>query len=172
MKPVAEWDLRVILDDKEIHAVSIVTPNHWHALAAIWASQAGKHVYVEKPASHNIWEGRKMIEAWRKYGGRMQVGLNNRSAKNVREAIEFLHSGGIGELYMARRLSSKHAIPTAWPRMARRPPVFTMTAGSAPRRCALTTKNAATTIGTGIGTPATATPAIRARTSLISRAGE
>ena len=107
VKPAANWDLRVILDDKEIHAVSIVTPNHWHALAAIWASQAGKHVYVEKPASHNIWEGRKMIEAWRKYGRRMQVGLNNRSATNVREAIAFLHGGGIGELYMARALCFK-----------------------------------------------------------------
>ena len=102
VKPAANWDLHVILDDKEIHAVSIATPNHWHALAAVWASQAGKDVYVEKPASHNIWEGRKMIEAWRKYGRRMQVGLNNRSATNVREAIAFLHGGGIGELYMAR----------------------------------------------------------------------
>src|SRR5262245_50860937 len=107
VKPAANWDLRAILDDKEIHAVSIVIPNHWHALAAIWASQAGKHVYVEKPASHNIWEGRKMIEAWRKYGRRMQVGLNNRSAANVRGAIAFLHEGSIGELYMARALCFK-----------------------------------------------------------------
>ena len=64
-------------------------------------------MYVEKPASHNIWEGRKMIEAWRKYGRRMQVGLNNRSAVNVREAIAFLHGGGIGEIYMARALCFK-----------------------------------------------------------------
>ena len=106
-KPSTNWDLRAILDDKQIDAVSIVVPNHWHALAAIWAAQAGKHVYVEKPASHNIWEGRKMIEAWRKYGRRMQVGLNNRSSKNVREAMAFLHSGGIGELYMARALCFK-----------------------------------------------------------------
>jgi predicted dehydrogenase len=105
--PSTNWDLRSLLDDQEIHAVSIVVPNHWHALAAIWAAQAGKHVYVEKPASHNIWEGRKMIEAWRKYGRRMQVGLNNRSSKNVREAIAFLHGGGIGELYMARALCFK-----------------------------------------------------------------
>ena len=105
--PTTNWDLRALLDDKQIDAVSIVVPNHWHALAAIWAAQAGKHVYVEKPASHNIWEGRKMIEAWRKYGKRMQVGLNNRSSKNVREAIEFLHKGGIGELYMARALCFK-----------------------------------------------------------------
>ncbi len=105
--PAADWDLRVMLDDKQVDAVSIVTPNHWHALAAIWASQAGKHVYVEKPTCHNIWEGRKMVDAWRKYGTRMQVGLNNRSAENVREAIALLHGGGIGQLYMARALVFK-----------------------------------------------------------------
>lgn len=107
VKPTTNWDLRAILDDKEINAVSIVVPNHWHALAAIWACQAGKHVYVEKPASHNIWEGRKMIEAARKYNLRMQVGLNNRSSRNVREAIAFLHGGGIGDVYMARSLCFK-----------------------------------------------------------------
>ena len=107
VKPATDWDLHRVLDDKEIDAVSIVVPNHWHALAAVWASQAGKHVYVEKPASHNIWEGRKMIEACDKYERRMQVGLNNRSAANVREAIAFLHGGGIGELYMARALCFK-----------------------------------------------------------------
>jgi predicted dehydrogenase len=107
IKPATHWDLRAVLDDKEINAVSIVTPNHWHALAAVWACQAGKHVYVEKPASHNIWEGRKMIEAARKYNVRMQVGLNNRSSPKVREAIAFLHSGGIGEVYMARSLCFK-----------------------------------------------------------------
>lgn len=106
-KPTTHWDLRAVLDNKTIDAVSIVTPNHWHALATVWACQAGKHVYVEKPASHNIWEGRRMIEAGRKHGRRVQVGLNNRSGKNVREAIAFLHGGGIGELYMARALCFK-----------------------------------------------------------------
>ena len=106
-KPTTHWDLRAVLDDKDVHAVSIVVPNHWHALAAVWACQAGKHVYVEKPASHNIWEGRKMIEAGRKYDRRMQVGLNNRSSQNVREAMAFLHRGGIGELFMARALCFK-----------------------------------------------------------------
>jgi predicted dehydrogenase len=105
--PVTNWDMRPILENKEIDAVSIVTPNHWHALAAVWACQAGKHVYVEKPASHNIWEGRKMVEAARKYNLRMQVGLNNRSSRNVREAIAFLHRGEIGEIYMARALVFK-----------------------------------------------------------------
>lgn len=106
-KPVTEWDMQKVLDDKEIDAVSIVTPNHWHALATIWACQAGKHVYVEKPASHNIWEGRKMVEAASKYDTLVQVGLNSRSSTNVRKAIEFLHEGGIGEVYMARGLCFK-----------------------------------------------------------------
>jgi predicted dehydrogenase len=105
--PTTHWDLRTVLDDKAIDAVSIVVPNHWHALATVWACQAGKHVYVEKPASHNIWEGRKMIEAGRKYGRRVQVGLNNRSSQNVREAMAFLHKGGIGEVYLARALCFK-----------------------------------------------------------------
>ncbi len=107
VKPLTEWDLRKVLDDKEIHAVSIATPNHWHALATIWACQAGKHVYIEKPASHNVWEGRKMVEAARKTGLVVQCGLNNRSNTNVIEAIKFLHSGGIGEIYMARALCFK-----------------------------------------------------------------
>lgn len=107
VKPSTEWDMRKVFDDKDIHAVSIVTPNHWHALATIWACQAGKHVYVEKPASHNIWEGRKMVEAARKYNLRVQVGLNNRSSDNVIDAIKFLHDGGIGEVFMARALCFK-----------------------------------------------------------------
>jgi predicted dehydrogenase len=107
VKPTTNWDLRAVLDDKAIDAVSIVTPNHWHALATIWACQAGKHVYVEKPASHNIWEGRKMVEAARKYGRRVQVGLNNRSSRNVIEAMAFLHGGGIGEVFLARALCFK-----------------------------------------------------------------
>ena len=107
VNPITEWDMRNVYDDKEIDAVSIVTPNHWHALATIWACQAGKHVYIEKPVSHNIWEGRKMVTAAQKYDRFVQVGLNNRSANNVREAIKFLHDGGIGEVYMARALCFK-----------------------------------------------------------------
>ncbi|HUQ65458.1 MAG TPA: Gfo/Idh/MocA family oxidoreductase [Flavitalea sp.] len=105
--PLTEWDMHKVFDDKEIDAVSFAIPNHWHALAAIWACQAGKHVYVEKPASHNIFEGRKMIEAARKYKRRVQVGFQNRSITNVMEAIDFLHKGGIGEVYMARGLCIK-----------------------------------------------------------------
>jgi len=107
VKPGTEWDMRKVFDDKEIHAVSFAVPNHWHALGTIWACQAGKHVYVEKPACHNIFEGRKMIEASRKYNVRVQTGFQNRSINNVMEAMKFLHDGGIGEVYMAKGLCFK-----------------------------------------------------------------
>ena len=106
-KARTEWDMRKVFDDKDIDAVSFAVPNHWHALGTIWACQAGKHVYVEKPASHNIFEGRKMIEAARKYDRRVQVGFQNRSIENVMEAMKFLHDGGIGNVYMARGLCIK-----------------------------------------------------------------
>jgi len=102
LQPRTYQDLRKLLEDPELDAVSVATPNHWHALATIWACQAGKHVYVEKPISHNIWEGRKMVEAARKYDRIVQVGCQNRSNGNVIQAMNFLHEGGIGEVYMAR----------------------------------------------------------------------
>ena len=102
MNPGTEGDMRKVFDDKDIDAVFVATPNHWHALSAIWACQAGKHVYVEKPSSHNIWEGRKMVEAARKYDRIVQVGFQNRSISNVMQAMDFLHSGGIGEVFMSR----------------------------------------------------------------------
>jgi C4-dicarboxylate-specific signal transduction histidine kinase len=76
--------------------VVIATPNHWHALATIWALQAGKHVYVEKPASHTVLEGRLMTNAARAYGKIVQVGTMNRSRPAVRQAIKFIQDGGIG----------------------------------------------------------------------------
>lgn len=101
-KPATTQDMREVFADPEIDAVAIATPNHWHALASIWAMQAGKHVYVEKPSSHNIWEGRRMIEAARKYRRVVQVGFQTRSNSQVIQAMEFLHGGGIGDVYMAR----------------------------------------------------------------------
>ncbi len=106
-RPAVEWDMRKVFDDKDIHAVSFAVPNHWHALGTIWACQAGKHVYVEKPACHNIFEGHKMAEAARKYDVRVQVGFQNRSISQVIEAIRFLCDGGIGEVFMARGLCLK-----------------------------------------------------------------
>ncbi len=106
-KPGTIGDMRKMYEDPDIDAVGIATPNHWHALATIWACQAGKHVYVEKPSSHNVWEGRKMIEAARKYNRVVQVGFQNRSKSSVMQAMTFLHSGGIGDVYMARGLCFK-----------------------------------------------------------------
>jgi predicted dehydrogenase len=106
-KPTFVQDLRRVLDDKDVDGVIIATPNHWHALATIWALQAGKHVYVEKPASHTVWEGRKMVEAAAKYNRVVQVGTMNRSRPAVQKAIEFMKGGGIGKIYMARGLCFK-----------------------------------------------------------------
>jgi predicted dehydrogenase len=102
-----EWDMRKVFEDKDIDAVSFGLPNHWHALSAIWASQAGKHVYAEKPTSHELAEGRKMVEAAAKYNIRMQTGCQNRSISNVIVAIKFLHDGGIGNVFMAKGLCYK-----------------------------------------------------------------
>jgi predicted dehydrogenase len=101
-KPQTEWDMRKVLEDKDIQAVSFATPNFWHALGTVWSCQAGKHVYVEKPACWSIWEGRKMIEASKKYNVRVQVGHQSRSTAYILEAIKFLHDGGIGDVFMAR----------------------------------------------------------------------
>ncbi len=106
-KPKTAVDLRTVLEDKEVDAISIATPDHWHALAAVWGCQAGKDVYVEKPTCHNIWDGRKMVEAARKYNRIVQAGMQNRSNRNVRAAIKFLHEGGIGDVYMAKGLCFK-----------------------------------------------------------------
>lgn len=102
--PKAYVDQRELYEDKEILAVSIATPNHWHALSTVWACEAGKDVYVEKPASHNPYEGRRMIEAARKHGRMVQVGSQSRSIGHKRDAIEQLRAGVIGEIYMARGL--------------------------------------------------------------------
>jgi predicted dehydrogenase len=109
--PGTEKDLRRVFEDKDIDAVTVATPNHWHALTTIWALQSGKHVFVEKPCSYNVREGRKMIEAASKYNRLVQCGCQNRSLKNVQQAIKFLHEGGIGDVYMARGLCYKARDP-------------------------------------------------------------
>ncbi len=106
-RPAAFTDVRKLLEDKSIDAVSIATPNHWHALMAIWACQAGKDVYIEKPCSHNIFEARQLLAAGRKYNRIVQHGSNNRSRACVQEAIEKMRGGLIGEVYMARGLCFK-----------------------------------------------------------------
>jgi predicted dehydrogenase len=106
-KPKVYQDLRKLYEDKEIDAVSIATPNHWHALSTIWACQAGKDVYVEKPASYNIFEGQQMVKAARKYNRIVQVGMQSRSIGYKRRAVELLRSGAIGKVYYAKGLCFK-----------------------------------------------------------------
>jgi predicted dehydrogenase len=101
-------DMRKIFDDKNIDAVSIATPNHWHSLAAIWAIQAGKDVYVEKPISHNVSEGRRVVEFARKYGKIVQAGTQSRSSRQgIAQAVEYVHSGKLGKINIARGLCYK-----------------------------------------------------------------
>ncbi|MGL5097024.1 MAG: Gfo/Idh/MocA family protein, partial [Planctomycetia bacterium] len=100
-------DLRRVLDDKDVDVVTTATPNHWHALVGVWAMQAGKDVYIEKPISHNVSEGRRLIEAADKYQRLCQHGTQNRGLANVQEAMKFLHDGGIGKVHLAKGLCYK-----------------------------------------------------------------
>ena len=104
-KPVI--DLRRVLDDKSVDAIVVATPDHWHALATIWGCQAGKHVYVEKPISHNVFEGRQMVAAARKHNRVVQVGTQSRSVPHYRKAMELLHGGRIGEVRVAKAWNSQ-----------------------------------------------------------------
>jgi predicted dehydrogenase len=106
-KPVYYKDLRKAMDDKSIDIITVATPNHWHSLAAIWAIQAGKDVYLEKPVSHNVSEGRRVVEAARKYDIICQTGTQTRSNPGMQEAIEFVRSGKIGKISVARGLCYK-----------------------------------------------------------------
>ena len=105
--PKTYVDIRKMLEDKEIDAVSIASPNHWHALQTIWACQAGKDVYVEKPCSHNVFESQQIVAAARKYDRIVQQGSQSRSSPALREAVERMTKGEFGELYMARGLCYK-----------------------------------------------------------------
>ena len=106
-KPLIETEFRKILENKSIDAVSLATPNHWHALQTIWACQAGKDVYVEKPVSHTVKEGRLMVAAARKYNRIVQTGTQARSQVATMDAIRFLKRGDLGKIYMCRGLCLK-----------------------------------------------------------------
>ncbi len=103
-KPEYVQDVRKLLENKNIDAVSIATPNHWHALMAVWAMQSGKDVYVEKPCSHNVREGRVMTQWARKLGRMCQMGVQSRSMTGMRQTLEFIHSGKIGKITSARAI--------------------------------------------------------------------
>lgn len=100
-------DIRKILEDKNIDAVSIATPNHWHTLQTIWACQAGKDVYVEKPCSHNVFESRQIVAAARKYNRLVQQGSQSRSSPALQEAVQKMRAGELGDVYMSRGLCYK-----------------------------------------------------------------
>ena len=106
-KPAAFTDVRKVLEDKTIDAISIATPNHNHTLQTVWACQAGKHVYVEKPCSHNIFESRQIVAAARKYNRLVQHGTNSRSTEALKEAVQQMKDGVIGDVYMSRGLCFK-----------------------------------------------------------------
>ncbi|MCK9412589.1 MAG: Gfo/Idh/MocA family oxidoreductase [Prolixibacteraceae bacterium] len=106
-KPLVYGDMRKLYENKDIDAVSIVTPNHWHVLASIWALQAGKHVSVEKPCCYNFFEGQKLVEAAEKYNLIVQDGAEQRSNPCAQSMADYLHSGKLGEVYMAKGLCYK-----------------------------------------------------------------
>src|SRR5947207_12762399 len=97
-KPKGYTDIRKLLEDKDIDAISIATPNHWHSLMGIWACQAGKDVYVEKPCSHNWFEGRQLVRAVKKYNRLCQHGSQSRSNPGMIDAIQKVQNGRIGDL--------------------------------------------------------------------------
>lgn len=100
-------DLRKMHASGQLDAVIIATPNHWHSLAGIWAAQAGLDVYVEKPVSHNVWEGRQLVNAARKYGRIIQTGTQCRSSQGIKEAVEWVRAGNLGKIQIARGLCYK-----------------------------------------------------------------
>src|SRR3984885_12439179 len=106
-KPATYTDVRKLLDDKSIDAISIATPNHWHSLIAIWACQAGKDVYVEKPCSFNLWEGRQLVHATAKYNRIVQHGTQTRSDPEVMQAVKQMRDGLLGDVYLSRGLCFK-----------------------------------------------------------------
>ncbi|HSM76931.1 MAG TPA: Gfo/Idh/MocA family oxidoreductase, partial [Bryobacteraceae bacterium] len=106
-RPAGYADIRKLLEDKSIDAVSIATPNHSHTLQTVWSCQAGKDVYIEKPCSHDLFESRQIVAAARKYGRLVQHGTNSRSGPAVQEAVQKMRDGLIGEVYMCRGLCFK-----------------------------------------------------------------
>ena len=132
-QPKGYADMRQVFDDKDVAAVSMPLPNHWHALATIWACQAGKDVYVEKPACHNVWEGRKMVEAARKYNRMVQVGIQSR----IDAAQDESDAAAAGRrdrqaLHGARALLQAAAPPSGTSPIGPRRPESTGTSSSGP----------------------------------------
>ncbi len=165
-------DLRRVFDSNEVDAVILATPNHWHALATIWACQAGKDVYVEKPISHNIWEGRQMVAAARKYGRIVQSGTQARTSSALQEAVAWVQRSEIGPiqfgrvlLYRERSSIGKVTAPTPIPRK------WITTCGAARPTSCRSGVNSCTTTGIGSGPPGRARWATTAFTTSMCAVG-
>ena len=162
-KPPTFVDVRKLLEDKSIDAISIATPNHWHSLMGIWACQAGKDVYVEKPCSHNLWEGKQFVAAAQRYNRIVKHGTQIRSATAVREGIKKLQEGLIGDVYMPAGYATNGATPSAaLPSRRFREESITIF-GLALRPRMISRVIVSTTTGTGFGIMEMATWATRAR---------
>ena len=171
--PTYVKDVRKLLEDKSIDIVSIATPNHWHSLMSVWAMQAGKDVYCEKPISHNVREGRLVVEAARKYDKIAQCGTQSRSNPGMRDSIAYVHSGKIGKV--------SHGLATCY---KRRPSIgrtdgegaipktcdYDLWCGPAPKDPA-DAQATALRLALGLGLRATATWATRASTRWTRPAG-
>ena len=126
--------MRTVFDDKDVDAVVIATPNHWHALAGIWAMQAGKDVFLEKPVSHHLLEGERLVEEVERTGRFLQCGFHRRSRAPLRQAMQYIHDGNIGDVKIARSMSYKRRLPIG-PAVNDSPPTsvdYNLWAGPAP----------------------------------------
>jgi len=134
VKRVEEYER--VFEDKDIDAVIVATPDHWHGPATVYACQAGKDVYVEKPPSHNVWEGRKMVEAARKYRRIVQVGTQNRSEPYVHRAFEYVQGDALGKIHLCKVFNLKSGGPHRQPPDSNPPPGlnYDRWLGPAPKR--------------------------------------
>ena len=134
--PAVETDFRRVLENRDVDAVTIAAPDHWHALMTIWACQAGKDVYVEKPICHNIAEGRKMIEVARRYNRVVEVGTQRRSGVVLGKAVQFLRDGGLGKINAGKTVIYRARDPIGVVANSAAPPEvhYDMWLGPAPAR--------------------------------------
>ncbi len=171
--PAVVQDLRKLLEDDSIDIVTVATPNHWHALAAIWAMQAGKDVYLEKPVSHNVAEGRVIVDVARKTGRICQTGTQCRSNPGMREAMEFCAARRDRKCLGLRAACAINAArPSDHVASMNRRRRWTTVCGLAPRRWRPSRDHSSTTIGIGNSPTAMATSAIRESTRWILPAGD
>ena len=121
-RPAVVQDIRRVLDDGSVDAITVATPDHWHAPATVLACRAGKHVYVEKPCSHNVREGRLMIQAAREFKRIVQVGTQARNSRHVRRAMQLLRDGAIGEVLVAKGWNSQRRASIGFGKPGKPPP--------------------------------------------------